>query len=537
MARQQQVATGLNRWDETYRRLVDAGADTLSDDDLELLAQAAFWVGRPLDAIPPRRRLYARQLGSGDAAAAALTAWRLYADHFDLNQTASANGWLQRARRHADDLPGTRERGYVSIGCAEWASYLGDPATALQHADEAIGAGEANGDPDLTAMAQCMKARILIRSGTTAPGVELIDEAMLSAVDGQLSPFTTGWVYCILLTTCHELGDIRRAAEWTELALRWCEHLQEGGSFPGMCRLHRCEVTSLQGDWSLAETEALRAADELSGFGDYLVAEGQYLAGDIRRMKGDAAGAREAFRCAHGLGRDPQPGLALLQAAEGDVGAAQAALRVALMRNPATTMHRARLLAACVEVELRAGDVRSAQRAAAELTELATTSTVPLANALALVSRGAVLLATDDARSALAVLEEACATWNELSCPYESAQARTLLGLAARRAGDEGAAQREWEAAKRAFVGLGAVPAAKHCADLMAQSVTRPCGLTEREVEVLRLVAHGKKNRDIAAELFISEHTVARHLSNAFRKMDVATRAGATAFAFEHSLA
>lgn len=523
-------------WHSTYERLSSAGRDDLSSADLELLAQAAFWVGRPRDSIPPRRELYARQLAAGDDAGAAVTAWRLFCDHFDLDLTAAANGWLRRARRHAAVLPDSIEQGYVSLGCAEWSRFTGEPQTAVGHARQAVRAGESADDADLTAMAQASEARALVMLGDVAGGVAMIDEAMLTAVDGRLSPFATGWVYCVLLTVCHELGDVRRATEWTDLALRWCQHLQDGGYFPGVCRLHQCEVRSLLGQWSDAEMEALRAAEELTAFGDYLVAEGHYIAGDIRRLKGDVEGARRAFRRAHELGRDPQPALALLQAAEGDVGGAQAALRVAAARATAPTMHRARLLAASAHVELRAGDIPAALTAIDALDEIASTTPSRMLRATALLARGEALLAAGDAHRALAVIHDASEIWHELSCPYEVAQARSLIGLAARLSGDDDTAERELDAARRGFEKLGAAPDAARCAALIAGRGNRPRGLTEREIEVLRLVAHGRSNRDIAEALFISEHTVARHLSNAFRKLDVTSRAAATAFVFEHDL-
>ena len=65
----------------------------------------------------------------------------------------------------------------------------------------------------------------------------------------------------------------------------------------------------------------------------------------------------------------------------------------------------------------------------------------------------------------------------------------------------------------------------------------RPAGLTDREVEVLRLVAAGRTNKEIAAELYLSAKTVSRHLSNIFTKIGVTSRSAATAFAFEHDLA
>ncbi|MGH3646906.1 MAG: LuxR C-terminal-related transcriptional regulator [Micromonosporaceae bacterium] len=523
-------------WRQAYEDLAGRKLDSLTLDELARLADAAFWVGRPRECVPARRRLYAAYRDTGDTARAAMTGWQLFNDHFDLDETAAAHGWLKRAERHAQQLPDSAEQGYVALGCAEWARYRGEQDAALEHARRAIEIGERTQDRDLEAHARAVGGRMLAACGDVSEGVELLDEAMLSAVGGELSPFTTGWVYCVLLHVCSELGDVRRATEWTDLAMRWSGHLREGGYFPGLCRLHRCEITSLRGGWAIAEAEALRAAQELAAFGGYLVAEGHYLVGEIRRLKGDLVGALDAFQRAHELGKDPQPGMALLRLAQGDARGASSALRVALTSAPSGFVARARLLAAQVAAELRLGNVAAARESVDQLAAVAAETGTPLLRAMSATSRGAVLLAENQVEQALPILRDACAIWRELSFPYEAAQTRMLLGDAIQRAGDEATARMEFEAARTAFQQLGATADAARAHAVLAGDAAPPGRLTEREVEVLRLVARGRSNRQIATELFISEHTVARHLSNIFRKIDVTSRAAATAYAFEHEL-
>jgi ATP/maltotriose-dependent transcriptional regulator MalT len=306
--------------------------------------------------------------------------------------------------------------------------------------------------------------------------------------------------------------------------------------YPGLCRLHRCEVSSLRGEWASAEREALRVAEELAPFGDYLIAEGQYIAGEIRLRRGDYAGAEYAFRRSHELGHDPQPGLALLRLAQRDVQGAVNQLRLALVRGSHPPLPRARMLAALVKAELELGDTAAAARSVDDLATLARTSDSQLLWALLAMSHGAVLLAQDDLDQALPLLREAMAICQRLGCPYEAAEVRMALGMAARRGGDEETARLEFDTARAAFARLGAHPDGERAAALAEPASRNPYELSDREVDVLRLLAKGLSNREIARALVISEHTVRRHLSNLYRKIGVTSRSAATAFAFEHKL-
>jgi DNA-binding CsgD family transcriptional regulator len=520
-----------------HDRLAAADPDALDVRELEALAEAAFWLGRPRESISARRKAYAKYRDAGDAAGAAKTAWLLFQSHFDIDETAAASGWLKSAHRHAEAVPDQVQAGYVALADAEWALYNGEPDHALTYALHASEVGQRLGDRDLAVLGLATQGRALVSRGDVPEGIGRLDEAMVAVLSDELTPFATGWVYCLLLYTCQELGDVRRAAEWTDLAVRWCAERGQDSWYPGLCRLHQCEVRSLRGDWPVAEREAVRAAEELAPFGDYLIADGHYLAGEIRRRQGDYTGAAEAFRRAHEHGRDPQPGLALLHLARGDADGAASALRVALGSRSGTPLRRGRLLAAHVQAELRLDSIDAASGSADELAALAESSRSLLLRAMAGAARGAVLLARGDADGALPLLRDACGICRELSCPYEAAETRVLVASAARQLGDEATAVLELEAAKTIFVRLGAAPDVARVDALLARGSVTPGGLTSREVEVLRLVARGRSNRDIATELFISEHTVARHLSNIFRKLDVTSRSAATSFAYEHDLA
>jgi ATP/maltotriose-dependent transcriptional regulator MalT len=303
-----------------------------------------------------------------------------------------------------------------------------------------------------------------------------------------------------------------------------------------MCRINQAEVSRLRGSWSDAEAEARRAADELIGFDPGSAAAAFSQLGEVLRRVGDLAGAEAAFERAQELGDDPQPGFALLRLAQGKTDAARSALRLALSGAQGAP-RRARLLSAQVEVGLAAGGLEEARTAATDLGAMASAMDVPAFAAAAATAFGSIALADGDADVACEALRRATLAWRDLRLPYEMATARMLLGRALSAGGDEDGARLELGAALAEFERLGAAPDAAATRSLLEGPTDLPAGLTPREAEVLRLVASGKTNRDIAVELVISEHTVARHLQNMFTKLGVSSRAAATAFAFEHGLA
>jgi ATP/maltotriose-dependent transcriptional regulator MalT len=261
--------------------------------------------------------------------------------------------------------------------------------------------------------------------------------------------------------------------------------------------------------------------------------EAVYLAAELQRLRGDLAAAEADFRRAHELGREPQPGLALVWLAQGRTAAAAAALRLALQPGPSAPLAQAGLLAALVEAEVAIGEPDRADTAAQELATVAEQSGSPYLEAIAASCGGLVRLAKDEVAEALPLLRRARTLLHDLGMPYEVARVRGTIGAALRRAGDEATALLELRAAQTTFERLGAAWDAAETRRVL-DSAPSPAPLTPRELEVLRLVAQGRTNRQIAAALVISEHTVARHLGNIFAKLDVNSRAAATAYAYEH---
>jgi class 3 adenylate cyclase len=298
-----------------------------------------------------------------------------------------------------------------------------------------------------------------VKMGEVEQGLALIDEATAAAVGGELDPYSTGLVYCVTISSCQDLGDYRRAAEWTEQANRWCDRLDVTG-FPGACRIHRAEIMRLRGDWGEAEQQALTACEELHDFERGITAGGYYEIGEIRRLRGDFAAADEAYRTAHELGRTAQPGLALLRLAEGKVDGAVAGITrtVAEVTDP---LMRLRHLPAQVEIAVAASDLTTARTAYDELEQLVDSYKIggrraPAFDATVHMASGRIQLAEGDNVGAARCLQRARDEWQRVGAPYEAAEARMLLGIAFRRQGDEHAASAEFEAALSAFTRLGA---------------------------------------------------------------------------------
>jgi DNA-binding CsgD family transcriptional regulator len=505
--------------------------------ELEALADAAWWLSKADESIAARQRAYAGYASTGEPERAAWMAARLSIEHFLRGDPAVGAGWLMKAQRHAEEVPEGIGHGLLLIVEATVARYGGDLARARGLVDRAVDLGRRFGDPDLMAMGIHTKGILLILDGDVSAGVALLDEAMTSVVSGQLSPYFTGIVYCNVIGTCLEIADVRRADQWSEAARAWCETLPPESPFPGMCRVNRAEVARLRGAWQEAEAEATRASEELLGFDPRGAAQAIYETGEIRRRIGDLAGAEECFARAREVGFDPQPGLALLRSSQGNADAALTALRLAVHTTRESRLQHARLLAAMVDVALAVPDLDVATEAAEQLSALAAGSEAPILEATAATAAGAVQLAGGEPPAAVESLRHACEMWRDLRLPYEAARARMLFGSALRASGNEEDAGLELHAAVSAFERLGATPDARAAAALLSGRTALPRGLTPREAEVLRLVAAGRTNREIAAELVISEHTVARHLQNMFVKLEVSSRSAATAFAFEHGLA
>ena len=503
------------------------------------IASAAYLVGRSDESSDVWARAHQECARIGEVARAARCAFWLAFALLNNGELARGGGWVDRAQRLLDDRKlDCVERGYLRYASALRGVFSGEVGAALDGFSKAAGMGERYRDPELTTLARIGQGRCLIYVGKIDEGVALLDEAMVAVGAEEISPIAVGDAYCTVIEGVHELFDFGRAHEWTTALTRWCDAQPDLVLYRGQCLVHRAEIMKLHGSWSEALQELNRVIERLADpTGPGMLGRGTYLRGELHLLRGELADAEEAFRAANTLGRDPQPGLALLRLAQGRADAADATIRRVLDESD-DPFTRARMLGAYVEIVLARGDDVAAGRAAAdELTGLAADLGKPYLYSLSAQVVGAVLLAEDDQNAALISLRRAWRGWHELEAPYDAARTRVLIARACRALGDDDGAEMELDAAVRVFVELGAAPDVAVVASLSRLSAASPLGgLTAREVEVLRLVAKGLTNRDVAQQLVISEKTVASHVSHIFTKLAVTSRSAATAYAYDHDL-
>jgi ATP/maltotriose-dependent transcriptional regulator MalT len=524
-------------WDRC-RVLADACATAESSEEAErlvLLAESWWWLGRLEECIKVRQAAFVLYEELDDRRHAGVTAVWLWEHHCLRARPSVGAAWLQRARRLLEAEDDCDEVCILLLREIEVAHGNGDYDEALAIGARARAMARALGSVDLEAEAQQAIGRVLIDTGDTAGGLATMDEAMLSAVEGRLGPYSTGKVYCSLISACEEVGDLRRASEWTEMTAQWAEQ-HPFAIFPGICRVHRATLLGLRGDLVDAEEEAIRGCAELVDGHLPNVAAGYAEVGDIRRRLGDLQGAEDAFARAEELRGRPCWGTALLRLAQGRVDEASRIVNGCVADRSPSRLARARVLPAAVQIAIAAGDLLVAEERVEELELIADAFDISMLRAAALLARGRLLIAEGEPRAAAAVLHEALVRWQELGVPYEVATTRTVLAQAQRDAGDEAGARESFTAARAQFDAIGARLGASEIDDA-SKRPSRPGGLTEREAEVLGLVAKGWSNKEIAAELSLSAKTVSRHLSNIFTKIDVSTRSAATAYAFQHGLA
>jgi DNA-binding CsgD family transcriptional regulator len=494
---------------------------------VEGLAESAWWLGRMEESIRLYSEAFRLHTEAGDGEAAARTAVLLSIHTRLVGEAAQSAGWVGRAQRVLEDLPECAAHGYpLYLGTAALTGSDLDAASASARRLQDL--GTRYDDPTLVALGVYFEGRVRIKQARVAEGLALLDEAMLAALSDELGPLWTGAIYCGLMDACNELRDLSRASEWTEATRRWSAPLPLASLYPGICRVHRAQVLQSRGAWAEAEEEALGACEDMVGIDVFAVADAYYEVGEVRRLRGDLAGAEQAYRQAHDYGRDPQPGIALLRLAQGRCTEAAASVAAAIASAGGSRLERAPLHAAQSEIAPAAGDLDLAARSAAEVAETARAFGSAGLGADGHRCVGAVQLAGGRVMEALGSLRMAFNDWTRLDVPFEAARTRLLLAEAYAACGDTDAAEREEAAARACFDRLGVLPD--------QTDTDAPAGLTPRELEVIRLLASGKSNREIAAALVLSPKTVARHLSNIFTKTGSGTRSAATAYAYDNGL-
>ena len=470
-------------WHHAYELFVRADAtERLDGPDVASLANCAYAAGHVDAAIEAWERRHADALRAGDRLTAAGAAVRV-ALHllFDTALMAPIRGWAGRAERLLEGHDDTPVHAWLAVVRSYERLLSGDFERARQWARRAIDVGTGR-DPAAVALGRVAEARTVILSGDVSRGVDLLNEAAVATISGELDPISTGVVYCEVVCALQAVAQYDLAEEWTQAMERWRQG-QPVGSIHGRCRVHRAEILRLRGMCLEAEQEALGACEELR---PYLRREfGWPLTelGRIRLRRGDIVGAEAAFIAAGQAGWDPQPGLALVRLAQGDVALASALIQEALDHPlnvpskewpPNSDLRRAPLLSAQVEIEIAAGNIDRARSAADELRRVAGVFQSKALAADALLASGQVRLAADDTAGARGDFEKAIHLWGEIGAPYEIAIGRMGLAHALCADGNEARAILEFQAAQAAFVRIGASLQASRATDALNERATRP---------------------------------------------------------------
>ena len=538
MLQQAREAFLHSAWGDAFAQLAVIDDDgQLAPEDLDRLARAAYLTGRDPECEDAWARAHQGFLAAGDVERAVRCAYWLGLVLFNRGEHARGGGWIGRAGRLVADVGrDCVEEGYLLLPAGLGRLGAGEPAEAVALFDRALDAAERFDEPDLRALGRLGSAQALIPLDEPDRAVRALDEAMVAVETGEVSTVVAGIVYCGVILQCQRLLDLRRAQEWTRALSAWCEAQPDLVPYRGQCLVHRSELAQLRGDWGAAIAEAQRACARLADPpGQPAIGMAHYQRAELHRLRGEFADAEQTYAEASRWGRGPHPGLALLRLAQGRLGDAQGAIR-RVVEEAQGLGDRAKVLAACVEIMLAAGDVDAARDAADELSQIAAELDKPLLSAMSAQADGAVRLGDADARGAVAALHRAQSFWNELGAPYEVARVRVLLAAACRELGDPDTARMEEAAAREVFAEVGARPDLTRLDERAGRGRADAAGLTAREVDVIRLVAAGMTNGEIADELVISEKTVARHLNNIFTRLGLANRAAATAYAYEQEL-
>jgi class 3 adenylate cyclase len=467
-------AAARRAWTSAYDALSASDAEGgLEPEDLELLAKSAWWTGRSAESIDARERAYALYIERGDVQRAAFTALTLRRELITKGEGSLAGGWLKRAEKLLEGEPESTAQGYLAIAHGVVAWHRGELDHALSHLERAVDISLRFEDPDLRAFAAMYRGMILIDRGQVEDGWAPLEDVSAAAVGGELGAYTTGVVFCNVISTCRDLADYRRATEWADAASRWCERQSIKG-FPGVCRVHRAEIMRLVGSWTQAASELEQACDELSTFSTPHAAAAFHELGEVRLRMGDLESAEEAFRQADEMGEDPQPGRAMLLLRRGKIDAAASSLRRSLDDTEWNKLSRARLLPLQAEIAYRAAEPETALAAAEELDAIAADFGTESIRAAADWARGLAHLTAGEAAGAVRSLRKARQRWREVDAPYEAARAGTMLAEAHVAEGDREAAVMELEASRSAFERLGADPDEERAAERLEALRTSP---------------------------------------------------------------
>jgi DNA-binding NarL/FixJ family response regulator len=494
--------------------------------ELDRLARARWWEGDVPGAIQMAEQAHEVLVRDGEPVEVAERAFRICLAWAVRGDVALATAWLTRGRRLLDGQPTGRVHGIGTyLAAAIDLDLDGDPEPAASAGRELAALSQDLDDRTLECFSLTLTGMAAVRSGDL-DGFAGLDEAMIPIVGGQVDPVWAGDIYCSVIHLCEALGDLARMRAWTDALGAWAAPLSDTFMYAAVTRVHQLQLLRAEGAWDEVERELGAQSAVLANAHGWLAGTGFYELGEVHRLRGRGAAALASYSQARALSVEPQPGEALLLHAAGRSADALAGLRVALA--DAGRLGRARLLLPAVEIVLALDQPDAAADLAAELDDTARHFAAPGPLAAAAQARAARLMHDGDPDGAAAALEEAARIHRRQRHRYASAQVHERLAEAHRARGDAAAAAAEHATALAIYTRLGAAP------DVARLSPGRPGGLTGREWEVLRHVASGATNREVADALVISTKTVSRHLVNIFTKIDVTSRTAAAAWAHEH---
>ena len=458
IAAKARAAFQAKQWEETRELLsLIEQNQPLTGVQHDMLANALWWLGRHDEMTIRFESAYNTFQSEGNPQSAAMAALILSEVHNHALAPDVSRAWERRAERLLEDDADSDSvaRGHLLRWQTVRAIDNHDFERALGLSRRVMEIARAHGDGNLEALALQDQGRILVATGDMEEGMALMDEAMLAAMAGDVTPMVVGRSFCNMLAVCDQTGDIRRAGQWSEAADRWCSE-NDHGPYPGVCRIFKAELLWHKGEWVRAESEVMRASTELGMLTD-VIGEAWYQYGEMRLRAGDDTKAEEAFQNALARGREPVPGYALLLARRGDVAAGIDLLERTLRSRGLTPWARARMLPALIQLALEAGETDQAETAVSELGEIGRVARSEFFAAQARAGAGRIALARGDSTTAIEALKDALKTFTTLGLPFESALVRTDLATAYRDDGAGSLAEMELGTALAEFERLGAV--------------------------------------------------------------------------------
>lgn len=528
----------IEKWTETYTELLKADRDgALRPEDLEKLATSAYLTGRDEECLTALERAHQGYMTRKRINEAVRCTFWLAIIHFNRGDKAQGSGWIKRGNSLLDknnfDCP---EQGLLLIPVALGALSQGDTRNALELFEKAVSIGEQYNDVDLKAIGCLGSGQAMVVQGDIKKGINILDEAMIMAKAEDIHLIAKGIIYCAGISVCRKVWDLKRAQEWTLALSRWCNSHADLVPFRGQCLVRRAEIMQLFGEWPKAMEEAEHACKRFQTSVPPATGEAYYRQGELHRLLGAFMQAENCYREAAKWGKTPQPGLALLRLTQGQLDAAKTSI-VNTLREAKDTKVRVEHLPAMVRIMIAANHTEEGRTAAEELSQIADHFDVPYLYAMSSYALGNVFFAEGDLIEASRNVQKALDGWNTFNLPYEIARARELKGLIYREMGDKDSSDMDLAAAKWTFEQLNAAPDLDRVTRLLNMKLNHNNhGLTLRELQVLRRVASGKTNKSVAGELFISERTVDRHVSNIFNKLGVSSRVEASTYALKNKM-